>query len=47
MGLNRIPKRLREKFRIDEREHATAILATDFAREWADILAWLERFELL
>jgi hypothetical protein len=46
MGLNLIPKKLREKFTFDEREHAVSILAKDFPHEWADILACLDSFWL-
>ena len=44
MGLELIPRSLRRKYRFDEREHAVAILATDFPREWDDILACLRSF---
>jgi hypothetical protein len=46
MGLNKIPAALRDKYLIDERDHATAILASDFRNEWADLLACLDAFWL-
>lgn len=46
MGLHLIPQHLREKFRIEEREHAVAILAKDFPEQFADILALLDAFWL-
>ena len=46
MGLNLIPHRLREKFQIEERLHATAILHKDFPNEWRDILGCLDAFVL-
>lgn len=46
MGLELIPEKLREKYRIDEREHATAILAMDFPGEFRDILECLDAFWL-
>jgi hypothetical protein len=46
MGLTEIPRRLRNKFRIDEREHAIAILKTDFPREFKDVLDCLDAFWL-
>jgi hypothetical protein len=46
MGTNQIPRALRRKFHIDEREHATAILASDFPEEFRDILACLDNFWL-
>ena len=46
MGLKLIPAKLREKFTIEEREHAVAILKYDFPDEWKDILGCLEAFWL-
>jgi restriction endonuclease BglII len=46
MGVDQIPKKIRKKYHIDEREHATAILAADFPREFADLLACLDQFWL-
>jgi hypothetical protein len=46
MGLNLIPAALRKKFRFDEREHATAILASDFPKQFKDILDCMTAFTL-
>lgn len=46
MGLVRIPANLREKFTIEEREHAVSILKYDFPSEWKDILDLLDHFWL-
>jgi Restriction endonuclease BglII len=46
MGLDLIPKRLRNKYRFEEREHACAILAGDFPSEWKDLLDCLDAFSL-
>jgi hypothetical protein len=46
MGLDQIPPKLRNKYRIDERDHAAAILASDFPAELADIVACLDSFRL-
>lgn len=46
MGLDQIPKRLRDKFNIDEREHAVAILAADYPEQFKDICDLLDAFWL-
>ena len=46
MGLDLIPHALRSKFHFDEREHACAILATDFPNEFQDMLDCLDWFTL-
>lgn len=46
MSLDLISSPLRQKFRFDEREHAIAILAKDFPKEFQDILACLDSFWL-
>src|SRR5271156_1923563 len=46
MSLNLIPVRLRERFRFEERHHATSIVATDFKDEFRDIIQCLEDFRL-
>jgi hypothetical protein len=46
MSLNLIPVRLRERFRFEERHHATSIIATDFKDEFRDIIQCLEDFRL-
>src|SRR5882724_10901866 len=44
MGLELMPPHLQQKYCFEEREHACAILAHDFRREFADIIACLEGF---
>ncbi|MGH9773832.1 MAG: BglII/BstYI family type II restriction endonuclease [Candidatus Acidiferrales bacterium] len=46
MALEVIPRRVREKYHIEERGHASAILAGDFPREFADVMHCLEAFVL-
>ena len=46
MGLDLIPEHLRQRFHFDEREHACAILVSDFPDEFADILDCLDTFRL-
>ncbi|MFN4260893.1 MAG: BglII/BstYI family type II restriction endonuclease [Gemmataceae bacterium] len=46
MGLNLIPPNLRNKYTFEERDHACAILATDFPSEFQDILECLTAFTL-
>ena len=46
MGLGLVPAALRAKYQIDEREHAVAILATDFPEQFRDILDCLAAFTL-
>jgi hypothetical protein len=46
MGLAKIPRHLREKFTIEEREHAVSILKYDFPSEWKDICDCLDSFWL-
>ena len=46
MGLNQIPAALRNKFRIDERENAVAILSADYSEQFRDILDLLKAFWL-
>lgn len=46
MALDLIPSRLRNRFRFEERHHATSILASDFAEEFNDILLCLDAFKL-
>jgi hypothetical protein len=45
-GLMLIPPRLRTKWRIEERNHACAILSHDFPDQWKDILDFLKSFTL-
>jgi len=46
MSIELIPKDLRARFRFDERGHATAILKSDFTREFNEILDALRAFTL-
>ena len=46
MSLNLIPKALQKKFHIEERNHACAILSSDFPNEFKDILECLDAFWL-
>lgn len=46
MGVELIPQVLRARFRFDERNHATAVLASDFPSEFADIVACMDAFTL-
>jgi hypothetical protein len=46
MGVELIPAVLRKRFRFDERNHATAILASDFPGELADLIDCLSAFTL-
>lgn len=46
MALRRIPTRLRRRYRLEERGHATAIFAGDFQQELKDILDCLQSFTL-
>ncbi len=45
-GLKLIPKRLKARFRFEERGHACAILAGDFPAEFQDIMECLDSFVL-
>ena len=46
MTVNLVPKKLRQKYRFEEREHACAILASDYPKEWKEMLACLDDFWL-
>jgi len=46
VALNLIPAKLRQKFHIEDRVHACAVLKTDFPSEWNDILDCLDAFRL-
>jgi hypothetical protein len=46
MALDLIPPDLLQKYHIEERGHACAILAADFTSEFADIVACLQAFRL-
>lgn len=47
MGLEVIPEAIRNRYHIEERWHACAVLSVDCRAELADILACLEQFVLL
>jgi hypothetical protein len=42
MSLDLIPSPLHQRYRFEERHHATSILATDFREEFNDILLCLK-----
>src|SRR5580693_8410241 len=46
MGIELIPEALRARFRFEERNHATAVLAADFPNEFTDVLDCLGAFTL-
>src|SRR6266567_1308930 len=46
MGLEGIPHAVRERYHLDERGHASAILASDYPNEFQDIMDCLEKFVL-
>ena len=46
MNTRLVPRSIRSKYRIDEREHALAILTSDFPSEWSDLVACLDNFWL-
>ncbi|HEV2417673.1 MAG TPA: BglII/BstYI family type II restriction endonuclease [Terriglobia bacterium] len=46
MGLESIPQAVRDKYHIEERGHAAAILASDYPKEFKDIVDCLETFVL-
>lgn len=47
MGLELIPREIRERYHIEELWHACAILSVDCGAELADILACLQQFVLV
>ncbi len=46
MTIDALPFDIRDRFEVYEWRHATAILATDFPEEWADLCDVLPRFRL-
>lgn len=46
MALDDLPAAIRANFELHEWRHATAILAADFPKEWAEILTMLSKFRL-
>jgi hypothetical protein len=47
VGLSAIPKATRDRYHIEERRHASAILASDFSDELQDIVGCLDQFHLV
>ena len=46
VGIDLLPKVLRQNYEVHERKHACAILHEDFPDEWKDIVSLLGQFEL-
>jgi len=46
MGLELIPEEVRGRYRVEDRDHACAILATDFSKEFEDLCNCLSAFSL-
>jgi hypothetical protein len=46
MGIDLLPKSIRQKYEVHEWKHACAILANDFPEEWKDIIALLGQFRV-
>lgn len=46
MSLDLIPKDIHDKYRLAEWGHATAILYSDYPKEWDDIVGCLRSFTL-
>jgi hypothetical protein len=46
VGVELLPKDIREKYEVREWKHACAILKIDFPQEWEDIIALLRAFKL-
>jgi hypothetical protein len=44
MGVECIPSSISSRYRIDDRNHACAILASDFPSEWNDLMDCLNHF---
>lgn len=47
MGVELLPQAIRDVWQVHEYRHACAVLATDFRKEWGDLLHVLTRFQLL
>ncbi|MFZ3214053.1 MAG: BglII/BstYI family type II restriction endonuclease [Terriglobales bacterium] len=47
MGLDAIPQQIRDRYHIEERRHACAVLSVDCADELKDIIDCLKHFRLL
>src|SRR5438034_10150153 len=46
MGVELIPEEVRKRYRVEDRDHACAILATDFPNEFKDMCDCLTTFSL-
>lgn len=46
MGIDLIPQSILDRYTVEERRHACAILATDFREEFKDITECLDQFKL-
>lgn len=46
MGVELLPKKIRDNYEVHEWKHACAILANDFPDEWKDIIELLKQFQL-
>lgn len=46
MGVELLPKQIRDNYEVHEWKHACAILANDFPDEWKDIIELLKQFQL-
>jgi len=46
MSTDLLPAAIREKYEVHEWKHACAILASDFPREWQDLIDFLNQFQL-
>jgi len=46
MGVELIPEEVRKRYRVEDRDHACAILATDFPDEFEDLCDCLSAFSL-
>lgn len=46
MGVEQLPKQIRDTYEVHEWKHACAILANDFPNEWKDIIELLTKFRL-
>src|SRR5690606_6719802 len=46
MGIDQLPRFIREHYEVHEWKHASAILRADFPHEWDDVVSLLEGFRL-
>lgn len=46
MGIDLLPRSIRDSYQIEERNHACSILRTDFPTEWDDLIDVLTNFTL-